>query len=392
MKNRPLYLWSVFCLVLSSIYPTQAVASWDPFGLEKIRRESQEWREQVELEMEELRKVANAAIRAVPGERYLQIIDALHGPDPEKAEEARNFLRSLGNLDPETTYVASVWFGLESELEIRADIFRASSPSRIHVEQKIASRGLNLTQSIKNSLERPKSETEIRANIRRELKSALLSLSNQYSKINYPRNFADSQTALTIELSQSSPFLPPSINSGIIAINGEGTQLFRGRYDRNNISRNFDIQKRRQADDIKFNNAVQHLENAILTISQNDFANLGRTELSIPWSAFDSKQFLFVVIPEKDWIEHKDKLRIKALVHKVNEPKNGINLQRPYEFEVGDFDPELNEPIDHWIPGAGKLVWAVHEMTGDSRLFTPETLALIEEADSILAEWSKREQ
>ncbi|TIU31481.1 MAG: hypothetical protein E5W28_12970, partial [Mesorhizobium sp.] len=56
---------------------------------------------------EALEKTANAAIRAIPGERYLQLVDDLNGPDSAKATAARAFLAKLAGAKEGATYQAT---------------------------------------------------------------------------------------------------------------------------------------------------------------------------------------------------------------------------------------------------------------------------------------------
>jgi hypothetical protein len=91
--------------------------------------ESGKWRELAQLQ-------AQGAIRAIPGERYLQIIDEVNGTDEVKKKEAQEFLLRLGHMDrdPNTNWNATVTFGFDEKTKLRADGFWAFSDSRAQVE------------------------------------------------------------------------------------------------------------------------------------------------------------------------------------------------------------------------------------------------------------------
>src|SRR5260370_4188349 len=68
--------------------------------------ESGKWRELAQIQ-------AQGAIRAVPGERLLEAIDAVHGTDEAKKREAQGYLLRLADIDKDSksNWRATVTFG-----------------------------------------------------------------------------------------------------------------------------------------------------------------------------------------------------------------------------------------------------------------------------------------
>jgi hypothetical protein len=77
---------------------------FDPLGIEKLRKESQSWRELAQIQ-------AQAAIQSIPGERLLQIYDGINSADPKKVRETQELLKRMGRLDPSIEWDATVVFG-----------------------------------------------------------------------------------------------------------------------------------------------------------------------------------------------------------------------------------------------------------------------------------------
>lgn len=62
------------------------------------------------------------AIRAVPGERYLRLIDDLHGENKDAREKAQRFLSSLAGIKLDADYEASMQFGYDMAKPVDAQL------------------------------------------------------------------------------------------------------------------------------------------------------------------------------------------------------------------------------------------------------------------------------
>lgn len=82
--------------------------------LKALEDESAKWRGIAQV-------TAESAIRAVPGERYMRLIDDLNGDDVDKRQKAQNFLKRLGVSDPTIEWEATVYFGFNEAKPLCGD-------------------------------------------------------------------------------------------------------------------------------------------------------------------------------------------------------------------------------------------------------------------------------
>jgi hypothetical protein len=113
--------------------------------------------------------------------------------------------------------------------------------------------------------------------------------------------------------------------------------------------------------------------------------------ISKPWSVFDEKQYLVVLLRKNEWEAFRNtksqQLTIRAVVHKKDDPNATMNGQRVYQFDLDEFSSD-SHVIAGPRPGDGDLVWAVHNMN-DSSLLSTEILNRIKNVKRILAEWDE---
>lgn len=68
-------------------------------------------------------------VRAIPGERYNQLIDDLYGDDEDKKARAQAFLTRLAGLDFNSTFQVSAGFAFDETPPLRAQLFPSTSSS-----------------------------------------------------------------------------------------------------------------------------------------------------------------------------------------------------------------------------------------------------------------------
>jgi len=73
----------------------------------------------IEDDVTEIRKAfqdfTKSAVLAVPGERYLQLLERTHSKDLKEKAEAQDQVRRMFNVDPDSEYIATVWFDYDSQ-------------------------------------------------------------------------------------------------------------------------------------------------------------------------------------------------------------------------------------------------------------------------------------
>jgi hypothetical protein len=94
--------------------------------------------------------IGQGAVRAVPGERYLQLIDDLFSGDDAKKKKAQDLLRNLAGIDASMPLAATVYFdNLAPGDQLEAACFRASTPTFEEISVRLAS-GNNIDRQTLN--------------------------------------------------------------------------------------------------------------------------------------------------------------------------------------------------------------------------------------------------
>ncbi|WP_284448009.1 hypothetical protein [Pseudoxanthomonas mexicana] len=104
-------------------------------------------------------------IRAIPGERYLQIIDALNGPDPEKRKQAQAFLTKLGALKLDTSMMASASFGFSEGSPLRAQILSSATNEPTSVRFAFRSGEIENLVAVRSTMSPAPTPEELRQNM-----------------------------------------------------------------------------------------------------------------------------------------------------------------------------------------------------------------------------------
>lgn len=365
----------------------------------KWRTELSETREQLQKQINETREVAKtvaeAAIKSVPGERYLQIIDALHGQDENKKREAQRFLKSIANIDVESPLEVSVWFTFPDGEQLKADIFRAPSPHRIHVKEHIDNQRLNLTQvsSIRQST---LTEDELRVRMQVQVFEAINTLcgsANHTVSTDTIPSFSGTSfhgvpsvtliTRIKGTLSWISPYFQPMLEPVNKQIPNGHEQVEISIY-------NETVSRLKAQVSAGRNQVASQLVDAMMMAFKPLELPLGNRRLSKPWLAMDGNQFLFVLLPLKQWEKLKNSgLEIRTLVHVKGNGTSAYQDARQYQFIIDEFSPTRHEPIQN--PDYGQIVWAVHNMT-DNDGISLETLNKINKIREILKNWESEKQ
>ena len=302
--------------------------------------ESGKWRELAQIQ-------AQGAIRAVPGERYLEIIDAVNGTDEVKKKEAQEFLLRLGHLDrdPNTDWNATVTFDFNEKVKLHADGFWAFSDSRAQVEYfvqnafnppDIVSTGYRMQTM--NELD---SEIDVQVET---LLSTLQGMPSNSSTFGPPtQNGAPGPTMITWPTSLT----PTVFNDPLQSILTPG--------------RNPPLEMAKATRD----SAAKTLKSLFKAQYEKKEVPVGSTTLTIPWHPEEGKNLFFILIPDADWIAHQgDKdLSVEVVLHKDSNLSD--TFQKTSSFRVNLAQFREREPVKLRF-GAGQVRWAVVDPTHTS--------------------------
>jgi hypothetical protein len=112
---------------------------------DSLKQTEKDLNQQISETRKTFAEVSQGAIKAVPGERYLEIIDDLNGPDAEKKKRAQDFLKSLAHVDLSVEYEATIWFqNIPPNERLEVWIFRAQTPDFGEIQVRLNSKNYNL--------------------------------------------------------------------------------------------------------------------------------------------------------------------------------------------------------------------------------------------------------
>lgn len=338
-----------------------------------LKEESQAWRKTTV-------EAAEAFVRAVPGERWLQIIDDLHGADEAKKKEAHAFLKSLMNIDPTLKWTASVHFIYESEDPVRATSFQSPTNQVEHLKI-MESEGAFSIDRVKSAY-LPKDKLN---SYQEQLSSTYNSILNEffgdavhdfyyYSKSSISR---DARTTTHLDASYSyagsnaDPKFRPTIkmttdlpNNKILPYreqeiyypNGPTVQGSTSDWNKFKASMvDYKAERKKMA---------EKLAEAALIPFSKIVEHTSSDKLSFTWLPATGSPFITIAIRKSDYQKIKDKdFNIVVSVHEQGNPNNTLYRR--------DFDGtakqafELNEPIEVALHKSDPLVWYSFNITGN---------------------------
>lgn len=348
-------------------------------ALEILQKEIQDTREVAE-------RAANAALRAIPGERYLQLIDDLNGPNLEQREAARSFLRNLANVEPGQAFEGTLSFDGPKDFSFKYDVFRAIAPHPYYVEV-FAKNSMSL-QSTNASVLPIATREKIENDVRKSVSQALSHLIGRRVELRNDvtgqtltgLNFNNMQTGATHKWFirypdtlttgwKSDAFLHPNRTSEVEKRNAQ-----------------FDEELKRNEQ--RKEDFVNNVTNAILAVTHaNELAAHGESR-TMHWNPVDAEQYMIVVIDEQTYeaMQADSNAAILASVHKAGDASSTLNGRPGYRFSGIDFDSERNPHVTG--KNGQKVYWAFHEFSGSPRIDN-EMLLLISELRDSLSAWEE---
>lgn len=325
-------------------------------------------------ELQEMRKMldatARAAIQAVPGERYLQIIDDLNSGDKDRVDRARAFLTRLMHVNPAITYQATVRFSFDETKDFRYDVFQESSPSIDIVAQR-ASNAIVLVRA-NRTVFAPGTTAAARGRIADNIIKALDTFLGPGPKLRqWMENDLNSTPALVAETLS----YPTAMTSRFYS---NGTRL-----GADNPEQAGDLAKRTKELADRKQAIVQFLTDAIMETVTEKREEVATGVREFEWDVLADKNFLIITIDEDTYSKHND-FEIVAAIHEKGKPGETL-YQRPAAiFQKVDFRAELNPPVKD--KRGRQIYWAFQDMTARFNL-TSDRLKEIAELKKTLAEW-----
>lgn len=288
--------------------------------VDEFNKQIEETRNELKTQIEETRgmvkQVSDNAIRAVPGERWLQLIDDLNSEDDATRTRAQDFLRRVGKIDIDNNYEASIWFGKPANMELDVSVLRASDRGLAVVESAALNGPLNFV-NVANSLH-PALDMEAR------LKRVEEACTNGLKKlVGTPE----------VQISSFSGENDAQVTENILWQGGLRTS---GQFHTDGHVYNFNQGTLVNESNKVCGEAAGDIAKALIAFYEID-ADPGEARLVLPWNALDSQQFLFVIVRARHFEDTKPNLSIKALVHRVGDKSVTLHGTYVRSIELDQF-------------------------------------------------------
>ncbi len=312
---------------------------------------------------------ADDLIRAIPGERYLRLIDALHGNDPKAREDAKAFLTSMAGVKPNASYSVSMAFGFDEAAPIRAQLLLGATSSRDEVVRAYR-------------------VGEV-ANLRRVGKAFGVPLTHEQR-----RDVVTSRINATIR--KHIEFRRGDRGSEFNVYRPVWRSI-------GNVSGGFG--RPAQEGFNKFTQAFSdEIAGAFLLLYDEGVSPAADGLISLPWDPIRPEHnYVFLVIPKSELAArtsdaclsdspdgNRDKC-IKVWVHEAGKSSTPLNGQPPFEFSIREFCREGVEyaPVPHPTPGEGEVCWAARRIN-HNQLFDRSTIESMDALGRLLDDAERR--
>ncbi|WP_054031212.1 hypothetical protein [Desulfatitalea tepidiphila] len=353
-------------------------------GCNKIEKELKDTRAEFARQMEETRtavkEISYAAIKSVPGERYLQLIDDLNSRDETKRTAAQQFLKSLAGIDPKIDYKVSVWFVYDTTTTgpMRADFFLGHTPYQSNVEWYIKQKKMNLSD-VASSDDRPFTEEELKSYMDSQIKKFIAETEIVQDSPEWSTARAKASTTVVKgyrERIVTGPDDNPRAKDHVIR-----EPIYETKTD-------IGAKAYLGVDLLAQKGVTDYLRNAILSGSKHSYIPPYNRAgaLQCDFNVLSSATYLFVLLNKEDWTQHKKDnggkgIMVRCLVHKADNPDIPINGTRVYTFSMEEI--EANAPIS--LEGT-TVMWACHNMVKDLEL-SEEGLEAQKRLLDIIGKW-----
>jgi len=287
------------------------------------------------------------AIRAVPGERLLQMYDGLFGPDDKKRQQVKDVLTRMLNVDPTKPYLAVASMGFDvSKQPLRAELFAAPSNSPSEVINYFRPNNTENLRPIKGEVRRGQTREDFQEQVYEAFTTAI---SPEFGA-------SDVEKALGRKLSP---------RETVLLVYDETPQ---GKARRSEWERL--VHKAR------WNDAVSLLMDNVEKPIPGDM-------LSIPWKPLNGHQFLFVAIREEDLKAHLNDPCTNKAQHKYEDLKGCIRVwlredapgksdpiagSIPIDISLEEFVDPRNQPVANPVESQGRILWVARNLNTGAAL------------------------
>jgi hypothetical protein len=316
-----------------------------------VQQESKAWRKRVEQSVNDLNAQMDKVALAVPGERYLRLLEAVRSKDPTEQARARDQVRRLFGVDFEQPYQVSIWWEkpVSSSLRLNYFLSHVAGEAAVRAQCDVAWSPLDATRTVTP----PADLEELRTIVGKQTRAAIETLGIQ-RVIEAPKR---DRRSLTEE---------EAIWEAV-----EAPKLAR------------EQSERRQK-------AADQLRDAILAAFSESKGQLMAAKKTLPFNLLDGRTLLYVLVEEADLEGLTDNnFRVSALLHAQGDSS------AVYEDRWDVSVTKANFYGNHRAIPCGNprksVRWAILNLTQGPTV-TAQALASLKELEQLFAEFDKKPQ
>lgn len=315
----------------------------------KFQSESEAWRQRVEESVKEVNAQMDKVALAVPGERYLRLLEAVRSNDPAEQERARDQVRKLFGVDIEQPYQVSIWWEKQADSPLHLNYFlsHVAGEAAVRAQCDVAWNPLDAT----NTVTTPANLEELRSIVGRQTRAAIETLGVQQIITIPPENISTPEDDFMRGMRQI------------------------GRKEAERLAR--EQEERRQK-------AADQLRDAILAAFPEPGTEQIASKRILPFNLLEGQTLLYVLVEEDDLKRMaNNNFRVSALLHAKGD------LSAVYEDRWAVSVTKENFYGDHRAVPCGNprrnVRWAVLNLTQGPTV-TAQALASLRELDQLFSE------
>ncbi len=309
-----------------------------------LQSESKAWRKRVEQSVKELNDQMDKVALAVPGERYMRLLEAVRSKDPAEQERARDQVRRLFGVDFEQPYQVSIWWEkpANSPLHLNYFLSHVAGEAAVRAQCDVAWSPLDATRTVTP----PADLEELRTIVGNRTRDAIEALGAQET-ITVPDVFGDTRARAKA------------------------------------LERVSKQSERRQQ-------AADQLRDAILAAFSESKGQLIAAKKTLPFNLLDGRTLLYVLVEEADLESLTDNnFRVSALLHAQGD--SSAAYENRWDVSV----TKANFYGNHGAVPCGNprksVRWAILNLTQGPTV-NAQALASLKELEQLFAEFDKKPQ
>ena len=325
-------------------------------------------------------KTAQAAITAVPGERWLRLIDDLNSGDPDKKDKAQKFLASVAGIQKEdiNAFEFSIGYDYDEKQHFKTDVARVNVPEKTALEAYLQfdSQFDPPTQTRLS----PLNQDEVRQRLMQVADTVISAITGPANGIGINRSNGK-ESCPNPALDQYCAFVVfdrSIVSSGIASNTLLGAASSAKAIADAKVGSDDVVARKKEA--------RAALANLVMEAISYSEARNDTKERHFDWPLLSERNFIVVFVDQETYDSQKD-WKIQLKVNKKGSPEQTL-FQRPvFTLTKMDFDPNGdNKPLRGRADQ--KIYWATREMTGD----ISATVAHVDDIKALTqayAEWNK---